>query len=322
VTALPHARLGRSELSVSRVALGSWRTFERMPREDGLAVMRAAREAGIDFLDDARYNDETGTAPLASGYSEVVFGELFRAAGWKRADVVVANKLWWELWPEQGAAGEVDASLRRMGLDHLDVAYSEKPPEGLSVDDVVAQASALIRAGKLRAWGLLNWPADLLAEAARSAERQGVAMPAAVQLPYSLVRRSPVEDPETTRALEASGASIVASATLAAGALTGKYAGDTANGRIEKETNEPKHQAALAAGQELLSLGAQLEAPPAALAIGFALTHPNVASVLIGATTPTQIAENIAALDLLERLSDDQHARLNAVGVTSAPAAS
>jgi aryl-alcohol dehydrogenase-like predicted oxidoreductase len=128
VTALAHARLGRSELTVSRIALGSWRTFERMPREDGVAVMHAAREAGIDFLDDARYDDETGTAPIPTGYSEVVFGELFRASGWRRDEVVVANKLWWEFWPEQDAAGELDASLQRMGLDHLDLAYSEKPP--------------------------------------------------------------------------------------------------------------------------------------------------------------------------------------------------
>jgi aryl-alcohol dehydrogenase-like predicted oxidoreductase len=319
VTAHAHARLGRSELTVSRIALGSWRTFERMPREDGVAVMRAAREAGIDFLDDARYDDETGTAPIPTGYSEVVFGELFRASGWRRDEVVVANKLWWEFWPEQDAAGELDASLQRMGLDHLDLAYSEQPPDGLSVDDVVAQVGALVAAGKLRAWGLLNWPADLLAEAARSAERQGVALPAAVQLPYSLVRRSPVEDPETTEALQASGASIVASATLAAGALTGKYAGDTANGRIETETNDPKHQAALAAGQELLSLGAQLQAPPAALAIAFALQHPDVASVLVGATTPQQIAENVKAIDVAERI-DRQ--RLQAVGVTSGRAAS
>jgi aryl-alcohol dehydrogenase-like predicted oxidoreductase len=248
-----------------------------------------------------------------------VFGELFRASGWRRDEVVVANKLWWEFWPEQDAAGELDASLQRMGLDHLDLAYSEQPPDGLSVDDVVAQVGALVAAGKLRAWGLLNWPADLLAEAARSAERQGVALPAAVQLPYSLVRRSPVEDPETTEALQASGASIVASATLAAGALTGKYAQDNPNGRIEKERTDPKHQAALAAGQELRSLGAQLQAPPAALAIAFTLQHPDVASVLVGATTPQQIAENVKAIDVAERI-DRQ--RLQAVGVTSGRAAS
>jgi len=315
---IAHAPLGRSGLEVSRLALGSWRTFERIPREQGVAVMTAAREAGIDFLDDARYDDDTGTAPIPTGYSEVVFGELFRASGWRRDEVVVANKLWWEFWPEQDAAGELDASLRRMGLDHLDLAYAERLPDGLGVASAVAQVGGLIEAGKLRAWGLLNWAAADLAEAAREAGRQGVPMPAAVQLPYSLVRRSPVEDPDTGDALAASGASIVASATLAAGALTGKYASGTANGRIENERDDPKHAPALAAANELTSLGAQLGAPPAQLAIAFALSHPNVASVLFGATTPAQIVENAGAATVAERLTSHDLHRLRAIGVTSA----
>jgi aryl-alcohol dehydrogenase-like predicted oxidoreductase len=314
---IAHARLGRSELSVSRLALGSWRTFERIPRDQGVAVMTAAREAGIDFLDDARYDDDTGTAPIPTGYSEVVFGELLRASGWPRDEVVIANKLWWEFWPGQDAAGELDASLERMGLDHLDLAYAERLPDGLDVAGAVAQVGALIEAGKLRAWGLLNWAAEDLAEAAREAERQGVPMPAAVQLPYSLVRRSPVEDADTADALEASGASIVASATLGGGALTGKYASGSANGRIAKERDDPRHAPALAAAHELTTLGAQLGAPPAQLAIAFALHHEKVASVLFGATTPEQIDENIGALALAERLQRHDLERLREIGVTS-----
>jgi aryl-alcohol dehydrogenase-like predicted oxidoreductase len=315
---IAHARLGRSELHVSRLALGSWRTFERIPREQGVAVMTAAREAGIDFLDDARYDDDTGTAPIPTGYSEVVFGELLRASGWPRDEVVIANKLWWEFWPEQDAAGELDASLRRMGLDHIDLAYAERLPDGLGLESAVAQVGGLIDAGKLRAWGLLNWSAADLAAAAREAERQGVPMPAAVQLPYSLVRREAVEDPETIDALEASGASIVASATLAGGALTGKYASANPIGRIAEERDDPRHATALAAAQELTLLGAQLEAPPAQLAIAFVLSNPNIASVLFGATTPGQIRENVAALSLAERLEEHDLERLRQIGVTSA----
>jgi aryl-alcohol dehydrogenase-like predicted oxidoreductase len=314
VTAPAHARLGRSELHVSRLALGSWRTFERIPRADGLAVMLAAREAGIDFLDDARYDDDTGRAPIASGYSEVVFGELFRAAGWRRDEVVVANKLWWEFWPEQSAADELDASLGRMGLDHLDLAYAERPPAGLSVDEVVAQAGDLIAAGKLRAWGLLNWPAALLAEAGRSAAAQGVAPPAAVQLPYSLVRRSPVEDADVAEALAVSGASVVASAVLAGGALSGKYAGAGAAGRLAAQREDPGLAATFAAGERLRPLAAERDTTPAALAIAFALRHPAVASVLFGATSPGQIAENVAALDALAALDDTTLARLRDMG--------
>jgi aryl-alcohol dehydrogenase-like predicted oxidoreductase len=107
---------------------------------------------------------------------------------------------------------------------------------------------ARIAGGKLRAWGLLNWPAELLAEARRSAAAQGVPAPAAVQLPYSRVRRSPVEDPDVAVARAVSGASVVASAVLAAGALSGKYAragvggaGPAARPRSRSRSRSPSH---------------------------------------------------------------------------------
>src|SRR4051812_49949580 len=97
--------LGASGLEVSRLALGSWRTFERLSRDEGLAVMVAAREAGITFLDDARYNDETGRAPIPTGWSEVLFGRLFRRVGWRRGGGGVSHKvLRGVLAPPQAAA--------------------------------------------------------------------------------------------------------------------------------------------------------------------------------------------------------------------------
>ena len=86
--------------------------------------MRAAREHGINFLDDARYNDETGSAPIPTGYSEVLFGELFRAAGWDRDDTIVSNKLWWEFWPDQNAdeelAGQSAGHAPTVGVEDLE----------------------------------------------------------------------------------------------------------------------------------------------------------------------------------------------------------
>jgi aryl-alcohol dehydrogenase-like predicted oxidoreductase len=294
---LPRRPLGRSGLEVSRLALGSWRTFERIPREDGLAVMRAARGNGLNFLDDARYNDETGSAPLPTGYSEVLFGELFRAAGWDRADTVVSNKLWWEFWPEQSAAAELDASLGRMGFEYVDLIYANPPPESLPVADMVAAVGQLLQSGKARAWGIVNWQAGPFKEAVRAAREQGVPMPCAAQLPYSLVQRDWVEGPEMRAALEASGAGLVASFVLAGGVLTGKYdAGAT--GRAAGEIGTPRFEAARAHGRRLRELAAELSVGPAALAIAFALAHPATASVLFGATSPAQIAENLTAIEL------------------------
>jgi L-glyceraldehyde 3-phosphate reductase len=298
-------RLGTSQLSVSRLSLGSWRTFERIPRDDGLAVMRSARERGINFLDDARYNDETGTAPLPSGYSEVVFGELYRAAGWDREDTVVSNKLWWEFWPDEDATAELDGSLGRMGFEYVDVIYANPPPSGLPVPEMVAEVGRLLEAGRARAWAIVNWEAEQFAQAIRAAREQGVPQPCAAQLPYSLVQRDWVEDPQMTAALQSSGAGVVASFVMAGGVLTGKYdAGQT--GRSAAELDSPRFTEARDRGRALRSLAVETGFAPSALAIAFALSHPAVTTVLFGATSPAQIAENVTALNvdyaLLERL--------------------
>src|ERR1051326_3256771 len=153
--------VGASGMAVSALSLGSWRTLERVPADTGAAIMRAAREEGINFFDDARYDDETGTAPIATGYSEVVFGELFRAAGIRRDDAVVANKLWWEFWPGQSAEAELDASLARMRFDYVDVIYANPPPQGLPAADLVGAVGTLVASGRARAWALVNWTAEI-----------------------------------------------------------------------------------------------------------------------------------------------------------------
>jgi aryl-alcohol dehydrogenase-like predicted oxidoreductase len=263
---IPHRELGRSGLRVSVLGLGSWQTFDKIGPEQGLAVMRAAREHGIDFLDDARYHD-------AEGRSEVIFGELFRKAGWRRDEVVVANKLWWEFWPQQDAAAELDASLERMGLDHVDLIYAERPPDTLALDELVEQVSGLLAAGKARAWGVLNWSPQQI----QAVERLADPPPCAAQLPYSLVRREWVENEE----MDDTHVSVVASAVLAGGALTGKYPGP---GRLAARLDDPAIAEAVKA------------APGAAAAIRFALAHPRVASALVGATTPEQVARNVRAV--------------------------
>ena len=310
---LPHRSLGASDIRVSTLALGSWRTYERISREQGVAVMRAARECGVTFLDDARYNDETGQAPIPTGYSEVVFGELFRAAGWGRDEVVVANKLWWEFWPEQSAEAEVDASLARMGFDYIDVVYSWTAPEGPPVEEIVGSVGGLIESGKVRAWGTGNWePADHAA-AAEIARAEGVPPPCAAQLPYSLALRTHVEGSHAVEALDASGAAVVASYVLYGGVLTGKYSDGSAPGRMTDELDDPKLQPALEAARTLRELAARLGTNSAALALAFALANPRVATVLFGATNPEQVAENVRAVELLEQLEPASLAELQAI---------
>jgi L-glyceraldehyde 3-phosphate reductase len=296
---VPRRRLGDSELEVSTFALGSWRTYERIPREQGAAVLNAAREHGIDFLEVARYDDTTGRAPIPTGYSEVVFGEVFRRSGWPREEVTIAEKLWWEFWPGQTAAQELDASLERTGLDHVDFVYSDPPPAELPLEEVVAAIGGLLDAGKVRAWGIVNWPAERIAEAGRIAREQGVPAPCAAQLPYSLAQRSPVEDDDMRAALAGCRASVVASFVLAGGILTGKYAAG-ARGRMSEEIGDPRLAGAVRVAGRLRELAERSGVPPATLAMAFAHTSPGVATVLFGATAPEQVAENLRAAEPLD----------------------
>jgi aryl-alcohol dehydrogenase-like predicted oxidoreductase len=266
--------LGSSGIEVSALALGSWQTYERIPRADGAAVLRAAREVGVNFLEVARYNDTLGTAPIPTGYSEVVFGEVFRASGWPRDEVVIGEKLWWEF--EQTAAEELDASLARLGLERIDLLYSDPPPAEMELERVVAQVTDLIGKGRIRAWGIVNWKADRVLEVARICEATGVPMPCAVQLPYSLIQRDWVEDPAMEEALAACGASLIPSNVLAGGALTGKYARGEAGRLSGRSVPE--------------------DAPGVRAAIQFALSHPRTAAVLLGCTSPAQVLENAAAV--------------------------
>jgi aryl-alcohol dehydrogenase-like predicted oxidoreductase len=283
-----------------------------MKRADAEEVLGHALALGIDFFDDARYDDETGGAPLASGWSEVLFGELFRAVGGDGSRVTIANKLWWEFWPAQDAVSELSASMERMGLERLGLLYSSTLPGHLSVPTAVEQIAEVVSTGRVAEWAVVNWPADALIQAAGEASRLGLRPPRAAQLPYSLACLDWVEGAAMQSALEQTEVSLVPSAALAGGALTGKYAVGR-SGRLSSELDVPRNRAPLAIGAALGPLAQRLEVVPATLAIAFTLLHPRTASTLIGATRPAHIDEAIEAIELASRLSDDDIAELRAL---------
>jgi len=280
--------------------------------------MLAARELGINFLDDARYNDETGTAPMQTGYSEVVFGELFRAAGWTREETIVANKLWWEFWPKENAAQELAGSLRRMDLDYVDLIYALPPPVDLGVGGALEQVAEVLRSGIARAWGTANWAAEQMTEASRIVTQFGFPQPVVAQLAYSVVQPLPVEDPKTMAALRECSSGVVASYVLAGGVLTGKYDKDPTVGRSAGTLDDPQVARARRAARELSRLAAERGVPPAALAVAFVLANPDVTSALVGATSPAQLHETAGGVTLANSLGESYLEQLRAIGRNAA----
>jgi aryl-alcohol dehydrogenase-like predicted oxidoreductase len=305
--------LGRSGVTVSALSLGSWLTYEFMDERDALAVIGSGLAAGINFLDDARYNDRTGTAPLKTGYSEVVFGRLLRKGGWNRADLVIANKLWYEFYPQQSPEEELDGSLSRLKLDYLDLVYCAVPPASLPMVEMVKQLDDLIRSGKLRNWGVLNWPVEKIEEAYQVATTEGMSPPCAAQLRYNLLEHSPVEDQPTQNMCRSTGIGIVASYNLYGGLLSGKYnqTEATINGRFgAKEVERMRQKGLMEKVNQVIGIAQELGCTPAQLAFAYCLQNNLVSSVLFGATKVTQVEDNIAALAILPRINQEVMTKL------------
>ena len=310
---MEYRQLGHSGLKVSVFSLGSWLTYEFMAEQEALAVIEKGLQAGINFLDDARYNDRTGAAPLKSGYSEVVFGRLLRRGGWKRADLVIANKLWYEFYPQESPEAELDGSLSRLQMDYIDLVYCAPPPAALPVAEMVKQMDDLIKTGKLRHWGILNWPAAQIEEAWQAATTAGMQPPCAAQLAYSLLNTSPVEAEPIRKIFSVAGIGIVASYSLYGGLLSGKYNTEaTIKGRFGADAVESMRQKGLLAKvNRVISLAQEVGCSPAQLALAYCLRNDQVTSLLFGATKVSQVEENIQTLEILPQINQEVMAKLH-----------
>ncbi len=267
------------------------------------------------MLDDARYNDETGTAPIPTGYSEVVFGELFRAAGWERDQVVVCNKLWWEFWPEQSAERGARRFARAGWVSTTSISSTpsiHRP--SLSIETVVEQVAGLIESGRARAWGTGMWTAAQHHAALDVCERTGAPAPCAAQMATSLVDHAGPDDPAMRHAFDRGPIGLVASYVLAGGTLTGKYdRGES--GRADHDANPVIARGKrLAAG--VAALATDWAVPPSHVAFAYAFQHPSLATVLFGSSSPEQLRENVDAWATFERLDNDQLAAVRQLAET------
>lgn len=313
---MEYRQLGRSGLAVSAFSLGSWLTYEFMEEKKALAVIERGLEAGINFLDDARYDDRTGQAPMKSGYSEVIFGRLLRQGGWNRDELVIANKLWYQFYPEESPEAEVNGSLSRLQIAYLDLVYCVPPPDSLPVAEMVRQMDALVKTGKIRHWGVLNWPLAQIEAAWQAAEAEGLAAPCAAQLAYSLLQKSPVEDEPARALFEAAGIGVVASYTLYGGLLTGKYnqGGAETKGRFNAAAVESmRRKNRLQKVEPLIAMAQEVGCTPAQLALAYCLAHEQVVSLLFGATKVSQVDENVQALAIASRLDTAVMEKLHAL---------
>lgn len=295
-----HHQLSPTGPVVSRLALGSWNTYERMGFDEAVAMLARALAAGVSFFDVSRYDHSPeSVVPQGSPHTESILGRLLEATGAPRHSYALAVKLWYDR-PDQPLAAQLDASLARLGTEYADVVELAHPQaHGMSTEAFVDAAAGLVRSGRARTWGGGNYTTEVLREVCAAAAARGLPLPVLVQQKYSVPRRAVVEDAEYRAVCAEYGVATQAADTLEGGVLVGKGAQRT----LGRDTAGLRERIR-AMAPVLAERAAALDLSPAQLAIAFCLRDASVCSVLVGCTSLQQLDDDLGAVDAVIRLGD------------------
>ncbi|SAI67180.1 oxidoreductase [Bordetella ansorpii] len=308
---MKYRRLGSSNLQVSALCLGTMMFGEQTPFDEARAIVASARDHGLNFIDTADVYNQ--------GRSEEVVGQLL--AG-QRHEWVLASKIgnvfdkapnhshYSRQWLTQG----VEGSLKRMGTDYMDILYLHRDFHQENLEEAVWTLGDLIRAGKLRSFGVSNFRGWRIAEIVRLCERLGVPKPVVCQPYYNMLNRNP--EIEILPACAHYGLGVVPYSPIARGVLTGKYlpgqapAADTRAGRGDKRIldTEFREESLLIAGQ-LVDYCRDRGVLPGHFATAWVLANPIVSAVIAGPRTLGQMEDYYGALDVA--ISPQEEAMVN-----------
>jgi aryl-alcohol dehydrogenase-like predicted oxidoreductase len=321
---MEYTRLGSSGLIVSRMAFGAM-TFSSGNRdlpsiykvEHTLAdrMVGQALDAGINFFDTADV--------YAGGQSEEMLG---KALGAKRDQAIIATKVGGRFssnlldagLSRRHIMGSVDASLKRLGTDWIDVYIVHRDCPYTPLEEVVQSLDDVVRAGKVRYLGFSNWPAWRVAKAMEMMRANGLTPFTHGQMFYSLAARD--LEHELIPMLREYGLGLTVWSPLAGGFLTGKYPRGGVSAEGTRHAGFDMMPIDLDRGYQVLdvlqAIAVEQGATPAQIAIAWLLTKGEVSSVLLGASRPEQLADTLMAASF--RLSDEQ---INRLETASAPPA-
>lgn len=326
---MPQRAFGTTGLEVSALGVGSWATIgERLDLAASTALLGRARDLGVTFLDTAEtYGD---------GRAEEVCGRALRRLRWPRETIVICTKVYWGVhggrpgsWglSRKHVTEGCTASLRRLGVDHLDVLLCHRPDPRTPVEETVAAMSDLVRRGLVLYWGTSEWPPALVQRARDIARRDGLVAPVAEQLQYNLLHRHRVEVDFVD--LVQAGLALTTWSPLAYGLLAGRDplapGGDPGRlGRpgyewLRHEALGTDERATMAAVHRIAAVAGEAGLAPAELALAWALQNRSVATVVGGASTIAQLEQNVAVAGRAP-LDADLLAAVESAADVSAPA--
>lgn len=321
---MQYRRLGKSGLQVSALSFGSWVTFAtQLDVSDAREAMAAARDYGVNFFDNAE--------AYARGESERIMGKVLNEVQWPRDSYIVSSKVFWgavdDPAPTQRGLSRkhvTDAchqALQRLQVDYLDLYFCHRPDYQTPIEETVRAMTDLIRQGKVLYWGTSEWTARQLTEAYEVAYRLGLEPPTMEQPQYNMFHRERVED-EYYPVFEKYGMGTTIWSPLASGILTGKYnEGIPEDSRVNLEgygwlkerLTSDEGQRMLEKVRALTEVAEELGTTMPRLAIAWCLLNPNVSTVITGASRVSQIHDNMQALDVLDKLTDDVQERIESI---------
>jgi len=320
---MQYRRLGHSGLQVSELSLGSWVTYHnQVDTSAAREMMAAAFDAGVNFFDNAE--------AYAQGQSEIVMGEAIKALKWPRLNYIVSTKFFWGLPAEGPTANRkdtlnrkylsqaIDGSLKRMGLDFIDLVYCHRPDPNTPIEETVWAMSDMISAGKALYWGTSEWSAQDIRSAWDMAQRHHLHKPVMEQPQYHLFHRQRVEQ-EYSKLYDEIGLGLTTWSPLASGLLSGKYRnGVPPESRgavkgmsflVEGLTDSAKN----AAVTKLEAVASDLGCTLSQLAIAWAARNPRVSTVITGASKLSQLQDNLGAVAVIPKLTVDALARIEQI---------
>ncbi len=321
---MEYRRLGRAGLKVSALSFGSWVTYgNQLDESAALNLMAAARDQGVNFFDNAEV--------YANGKSELLMGAALKKLGWDRLTYVVTTKFFWGLPAKFGDGVNekntlnrkyllqaIDASLARLQLDYVDIAYCHRPDPNTPLEETVFAMHDMVARGKASYWGTSEWSAADIMGAWHIADKHHLHKPIVEQPEYNLFHRKKVER-EYARLYAEIGLGTTIWSPLASGLLTGKYAkGVPADSRGSLKNMAWMHESLLDPAKNAIVanlgvLAQDIGCTTAQLAIAWCLKNPNVSTVITGASRVEQVAENMKALAIVPKLTSDVMARIAAI---------
>ncbi len=294
-----YRHLGKSQLQVSALCLGSMMFADQTDIGEARNIVAHAREHGVNFID---------TADVYSiGKSETMVGELLQG---QRDDWVLATKIGNKMserpneshYARAWMLRECDASLRRLGTDHIDIYYLHRDYNGMDLEEPLRAIDALLRAGKIRYWGVSNFRAWRIAEMVHLARQINMPGPVVCQPYYNLLNRQP--EVEVLPACAHHSLGVVPYSPIARGVLSGKYvpgaqpAADTRAGRADRRMMQTEfREESLAIAQRLKTHCEHKGVPLAHFATAWVLAHRAVSAVIAGPRTLAQWTDYFGALE-------------------------